>query len=74
MHAVFLLSPRNIYFTIEAHMSYTHFGNTRTNTSYFSLYFIQRTYICRPQDTTGSKDAGIEPMSTAILRTADQMH
>ncbi len=45
---------------------YTKFGRTRTNTSYFSPYFIQRSSICRPPDSTGSTDAGIEPGNTVL--------
>jgi hypothetical protein len=31
------------------------------------MYFIQHCYICRPSDSTVSKDGGIEPMTVATL-------
>ncbi len=32
---------------------------------YFSLYYIQHCFICRPSDSTVPTDAGIEPRNVA---------
>jgi hypothetical protein len=37
---------------------------------YFSMYFIQHCFICRPTDSTVSEDAGIEPRTVATSALA----
>jgi hypothetical protein len=38
--------------------------------SFFSMYFIQHRFICRPSDSTVSEDAGIEPRTVATVALA----